>query len=249
MSMAFDTHTRGRREDLLEVTNTGIDLHRSATAVAHDVGGILESAALPLSRVLAEARTMGRFATELAAVVQAIRSSVAVLAELDGGDAESGSDIASTLRRCRRVLEPALPIAHRIEAKGLQDAPRVALGEGDLFRLLHNLMLNASEAGPRDGTITVSAVAVDSMPHVERKAPRPCVRLTVADTGRGITRLEFARAFWTSTCVSTDVPLRGLPIAFAIVRAAGGRIDVQAARDRGTRIHCYLPRAEAVACR
>jgi signal transduction histidine kinase len=181
MSMAFDTHTRGRRADLLEAAVGRIDLHRR------------------------------------------------------------GSEIATTLRRCARLLQPALPRTHRIHALGVEEAPRLAMGEGFLLRLLHNLVVNASAAGPRDGRITVSAVALPTIPRMELDAPRPCVRLTIADTGRGITKLEVARAFWASTLAKSDLPLPGLATAFAIVRSVGGRIDVQATPGRGTRVNCYIP--------
>jgi signal transduction histidine kinase len=181
MSMAFDTHTRGRLEELFEEVAATIDVHRR------------------------------------------------------------GSDIAATLHRCARLLRTTLPQFHRIHAVGVEEAPRVALGEGYLLRLLHNLIVNASAAEPRDGRIAVSVVALPTIPRVQLDAPRPCVRLTVADAGRGITKLEVAQAFWASTLPPTSVPLPGLATAFAIVRSAGGRIDIGSTPGRGTRVHCYIP--------
>ncbi len=189
MTTAFDTHTRGRREELLEDLCAGIDLHRR------------------------------------------------------------GSDIAATLHRCARLLRPALPHTHRLVAHGVEEAPRVAMGEGYLMRLLHNLIVNASAAEPRDGRITVSATALATIPRVRLDMPRPCVRLTVADTGRGVTKLEVAQAFWASTLPTTNLPLHGLAMAFAIVRSCGGRIDVQATPGRGTRVNCYIPQKLDVAAR
>lgn len=181
MTTAYDTHTRGRRADLIDELCAGIDLHRR------------------------------------------------------------GSDIAATLHRCARLLRPALPQHHKIRAIGVEEAPRVALGEGYLMRLLHNLIVNASAAEPRDGVIAVHVASLATIPRMELAAPRPCVRLTVADAGRGISKLDVAQAFWASSLPTNSLPMHGLAMAFAIVRSAGGRIDIQASPERGTRVHCYIP--------
>ena len=107
------------------------------------------------------------------------------------------------------------------------------MGEGFLLvGPLHNLVAHASAAGPRDGRITVSAVALPTIPRMELDVPRPRAAHDRRH-GRGITKLEVARAFWASTLAKSYLPLPGPATAFAIVRLVGGRIDVQATPGRG----------------
>jgi len=105
-------------------------------------------------------------------------------------------------------------------------------------RVLENLVRNAIASLVGDGTVTVSAA-----PSPET-FPAGAVRLTVADTGRGMTQEELQRIFedfYTTTPGGTGL---GLSIVRRLVGDLGGRLQVESEPGVGTRVTVDLPIAE-----
>jgi PAS domain S-box-containing protein len=114
---------------------------------------------------------------------------------------------------------------------------------------LLNLCLNARDAMPDGGTLTIRAapalVAADEAGRHPDARPGSYVRLTVADTGLGMTPEVKARIFepfYTTKPVGQGTGL-GLPMVHGIVKQHGGWIECDTAPGRGTRFDLYLPRA------
>lgn len=243
MTLAYDTSTNLKYGEEEEAGQRPAELHETSPAVAHDAMSYLALAAERASQLLVHVPD-SRLRDELACVAQGIRSAYMVLDESSAVEfAEPPpADVATAVRRTVRLLRPWL-LSNTVRTRGLEETPRVAVAQGDLQRLLHNLVLNAREEVGRRGGITVEAKVLDTIPggRYGEDVPVACVRISVGDNGRGLLSADVARAFWTSTSRSSDTPARGLAIAYSIVRAAGGRIEVEAHRDVGTRVHCYLP--------
>src|SRR5262245_46269284 len=120
-------------------------------------------------------------------------------------------------------------------AEGLPPVSADALG---LRQVLLNLLTNAIDATPPNGTIRVSAsVARDG------QRQRPQLELAVADSGHGMSPAEMRRAF--EPFYTTKAPDRGtglgLGIVEHIVRAHGGHVDAESAPGRGTTVWVRLP--------
>ncbi|MFT5088816.1 MAG: two-component system cell cycle sensor histidine kinase/response regulator CckA [Planctomycetota bacterium] len=100
-----------------------------------------------------------------------------------------------------------------------------------LENLLLNLLLNAIDALPRGGTITVQTRPVDSG-----------VQLTISDTGTGMDnetlRRVFEPFFTTKKTVGTGL---GLSTVYRTVQHWGGTIEVESTVDIGTTFSLYLP--------
>jgi two-component system sensor histidine kinase HydH len=99
-----------------------------------------------------------------------------------------------------------------------------------LHRALSNLILNAIEAMPKGGTLTLRA-----------KGRADSVRIEVADTGSGLAAEESAQLFtpyYTSKPHGTGL---GLAIVQSIVSDHGGRISVASEPGRGTTFIIDLP--------
>ncbi len=115
-------------------------------------------------------------------------------------------------------IEPAMPPIHA-DPQQLQ-------------QVLLNLSLNAVDAMPRGGTLTLGA-AVDSADELT---------ITVSDTGTGIDPETLPRIFQPFFTSKKRRGLGlGLPICDRIVKAHGGRIEVDSAPGRGTRFKIHLP--------
>ena len=106
------------------------------------------------------------------------------------------------------------------------DLPLVLM-ERELFRqALLNLMLNAEQAMPSGGELTIQACRENG------KEPRVC--LTLIDTGCGIQPEMLPRIFEPFFSTKQGGTGLGLPTTKRIVEAHGGSIDVQSAVGRGT---------------
>lgn len=137
----------------------------------------------------------------------------------------------------------------------LREAPGDALvyaDQGQIEQVLMNLVVNAQDAMPRGGrlSIEVDVVQLDGASVVNcsagRVPPGEYVKLSVSDTGCGMdesTRLHAFEPFFT-TKAGKGTGL-GLATVYGIVRQSKGSIALTTAVDHGTRFDIYLPRAEA----
>ena len=104
-----------------------------------------------------------------------------------------------------------------------------------------NLVVNAHDAMPDGGTLTISVHDVEQ-PRSERPESQGgdgAVRITVADTGHGMDAATVGRAFdpfFTTKPLGKGTGL-GLATVFGIVTQSGGRIDVESAPNEGA---CFL---------
>jgi signal transduction histidine kinase len=124
------------------------------------------------------------------------------------------------------------------------DLPPVAL-DRDLFKqALLNLLLNAEQAMPGGGELTVEATpVVDGCP----EGPRPEIELSVIDTGQGMTEEVCGKVFEPFFSTKRQGTGLGLATTRRIVEAHGGTIAVQSAVGRGTKFTIRLPAAEVPA--
>lgn len=117
-------------------------------------------------------------------------------------------------------------------------------------QVLLNLSVNARDAMPNGGTLTISArnVHVDDLlasQHEGAKAGR-YVMLSVADTGTGIPPEimdKIFEPFFTTKETGAGTGL-GLPTVLSIVRGHGGFLTLKSTLDKGTEFCAYLPAAE-----
>jgi PAS domain S-box-containing protein len=127
--------------------------------------------------------------------------------------------------------------------------PTVA-DRGDLEQVLLNLAVNARDATPPGGVVTISTGAADlSSAGAGRPADVPpgrYVELAVGDTGTGMTADVAARIFeplFTTKAAAHGTGL-GLSTVYQAVTRAGGAISVDTGEGAGATFHVYLPAAD-----
>jgi two-component system, NtrC family, sensor kinase len=156
-----------------------------------------------------------------------------------GGVTEFGDvDLARVLDDTLQLLEPQLRQS-RVEVvrEYTAELPRVYANAGKLQQVFTNLLLNARDAIPDGGTITLRTSASE----------RDAITVEVADTGIGIAAENVARIydpFFTTKGVGRGTGL-GLAVSYGIVQEHAGHIAVESVPGGGTTFRITLPTAGA----
>jgi PAS domain S-box-containing protein len=122
--------------------------------------------------------------------------------------------------------------------------------EGQIAQVIHNLVLNATQAMPDGGLITVSARNVQVGPDGVTGAslePGRYVRITVQDQGPGVPPEIIERLFDPYFTTKERGSGLGLAVAYAVARSHDGWLAVESRAGRGAMFHLYLPAAKAQA--
>jgi PAS domain S-box-containing protein len=139
----------------------------------------------------------------------------------------------------------------RVDTVLAGDIGPVLVDPGQLESALLNLAINARDAMPEGGRLTLRtsklAVTPDSAEQHGRLPPAEYVEILVSDTGSGMPPDVVARAFepfFTTKRVGQGSGL-GLSMVYGFVSQSGGHASIDSAPGAGTRIRLLLPRAAA----
>ena len=155
-------------------------------------------------------------------------------------------DIPSLVRGMMNFLDRTIGPNIEVNMRFPGELPRVHTDPYQLEAALMNLAVNARDAMPRGGCITISAEARRIRQHVAL-APGDYVRLIVADTGEGMDEETLARAtepFFTTKGVGKGTGL-GLSMVHGLAGQSGGWLTLHSRPGAGVQAELWLPVAGA----
>ena len=136
--------------------------------------------------------------------------------------------VQSVLRVFQAQLQGHAKITTSVQLAA--DLPEISADPDLLHRALSNLMLNAIDAMPGGGELTIRTQQLDHG-----------VAISVSDTGSGLTEEECQRLFTPYYTTKQHGTGLGLAIVQSVVSDHGGKISVESAKEKGTTFRIELP--------
>ncbi|MDB5393634.1 MAG: Histidine kinase [Rhodospirillales bacterium] len=154
-----------------------------------------------------------------------------------------GALVSRTIEMLRRMIEETIAIHTTIAP----DLRRSRIDSGQLANAVLNLVVNARDAMPSGGKLTIVAenavLDEDYRRHHDEVAPGRYVKVSITDTGVGMPKAVLDRAaepFFTTKAVGKGSGL-GLSMVFGFIKQSGGHLTIYSEEGLGTTISLYLP--------
>jgi signal transduction histidine kinase len=229
-------------------------LGRLSAGIAHDFNNILSTIVASAGLARLAARTAKPVDGELAVIEDAVSHATELTRQLQlfARNEESAPvvfDVNMRLENVTAMLERLLGRDVALVLGGDRSALDTKMDPSRFEQIVLNLVVNARDAMSRGGTITIEAVA-DAVRGPRKLgdvvlAPGNYIRLSVADTGDGISTdvlPHIFEPFFTTKAAGGGSGI-GLATCQSIAMEAGGAIGVQSMAGSGTRFDVYLPAA------
>lgn len=159
--------------------------------------------------------------------------------------------INEVIERSHRMLTRLIGEDIEVNFQAADDLWLVRIDPGQVEQILVNLVVNAKDAMPDGGRLTLetSNVVIDEWTEgcVEKEAPSEFVRLSVSDTGSGMSDEVKARLFepfFTTKEKGKGTGL-GLATVYGAVKQNEGQVKVVSELGQGTRIEIFIPKVVA----
>ena len=163
------------------------------------------------------------------------------------------TDLNGLIVDAAKLLRPTLGEQIEIESILADDAWPALIDPSQLTSAVLNLAINARDAMPTGGRLTLETrnVVLDEAYARENAdvSPGPYVMVAVSDTGTGISpeiRDKVFEPFFTTKGVGKGTGL-GLSMVFGFIKQSGGHIKIYSEVGHGTAMKMYLPRASGAA--
>ncbi len=246
-------------EDITKRKETEVELIRSeklaslgqlAASVAHEVNnplaGIMVYTTLLLKKYQAKRLQTEDTENQLLKMKKELERTSGIIRNLLDFSRQSDADMRPI--EINKVVQAALLLVrHQISLENItlelklgKDLPLVHAGFDQIQQVLINIILNATQAMPEGGKLTIATSAARGVRINE--AIKNTVRIDVADTGVGIPKENLSKLFtpfFTTKEKGRGVGL-GLPVVHGIIERHKGKIEVASELNKGTTFTIYL---------
>ena len=214
-----------------------------AGGVAHDFNNLLAALRNSIQLAIQEVPRELSIHTDLELALRTTERASALTGQLLAFSRQQGRDVqridlTQVVQELMPLLRAALPVAVTLHVAVHGTPVHVTADRGQMEQALLNLVLNARDAMPRGGALSIT-VRPDS-------AGTQAI-LTVTDTGDGMDAAVQARMFepfFTTKPLGSGTGL-GLAVVYGVITQHGGTIRVESAPSAGTSLHIALPLSDA----
>ena len=249
MTIAKDLTERERLQHELRQAQKMEAVGRLATGIAHDFNNLI-TVLIGYSDDLLDTLKEGTDAHHAAVAVRRATERASALTQQLLAFSRRQDPVSNTvdLNRIlkhmddmlRRLIGPEI----RLQISLAPELSSISGDESQMGQVIMNLAVNARDAMPGGGTLTIETANVElGAEHVD-VIPGPHVMLSVSDTGLGMTaevRDRLFEPFFTTKETGHGTGL-GLSMVQAIVRQCSGHIVVESAPGKGTKFLVYFPK-------
>ncbi len=248
----LDVTEQRRLEQQLHQAQKLEAIGRLAGGIAHDFNNLLNVIGNYTELLLGDADENAPSRQDLEEIRKAVQRGAALTRQLltfsrrrlpEATLVEVDAVIRDAERMMRRLIGPEVELVLQLDGGDAM----VFVDRGQLDQILVNLIVNASDAMPKGGTITVVTTVVQCAPPEDVNAgARPFLRVEVRDTGVGMdaeTRVRAVDPFFTTK--SEGGTGLGLSTVFGITRQLGGTLSIDSEPGAGTSVVVLLPIADA----
>ena len=238
-----DIAERRRAEEMLRQSQKMEAIGQLTGGIAHDFNNLLTAVIGNLDMIRTRAAGNDRLQRMADNALEAARKGAKLSSQLLAFSRSQRMnvgpvDLAQLLGGMSGLLTQSVGPSVRVDVRVDEDARFVVSDANQLELALLNLAVNARDAMPEGGTLTIKARHVED---TERRLPH--VELAVSDTGTGMTEEVRARAiepFYTTKPTGQGTGL-GLSQVYAVARESGGSLHIDSEPERGTTVRMMLP--------
>jgi PAS domain S-box-containing protein len=256
IGISLDVTERRRLEEQYRQAQKMEAIGRMAGGVAHDFNNLLTVILGHCDLLLEDLGPEDPRRSDLAGIQKAGESGAALTRQLLAFSRKEMIqptllDLNVVVTDTRTMLQRLIGDDVRVVLALRPELPRVKADRGQVEQIVLNLAVNARDAMPRGGTLTIETASVQLDEHSARMhlavRPGPYVVLTMTDTGAGMTPEVQARLF--EPFFTTKEPGKGTGLGLAtvhgIVMQSGGSVSVDSEVGKGTAFSMYFPQAAA----
>ena len=245
---------RGRMEEALWQSEERFRQTQKMEAIGQLAGGIAHDFNNLLTVISGHASAFPRFvlspeaqlaASEILAASQRAAALTRQLLVFSRGqvlhpeNVEANAIVGGVVQMLRRVIAEHISIEVELEAQPIP----VYVDPAQLEQILLNLIVNARDAMPHGGAITIRVGRRKASESPVELARDECVLISVSDTGLGMseeTKARIFEPFFTTKEPGAGTGL-GLSTVYGIVHQSGGAIEVESSPGAGSTFNVFLP--------